>query len=87
MELNREQIVKALECCSKDDCDNCPNGFGNCYANLAGYALALIREAKYEVLMDFAERLLDTKCKICNDDYIFADNVKVILSKMLEEGK
>lgn len=43
-------------------------------------------EAKHEVLMDFAERLLDTKCKICNDDYIFADNVKVILSKMLTEG-
>ena len=44
MKMDREQIVKALECCSKDDCDNCPNGFGNCYANLAGYALALIRE-------------------------------------------
>ena len=42
--MDREQIVKALECCSKDDCDNCPNGFGNCYANLAGYALDLIRE-------------------------------------------
>lgn len=48
MELNREQIVKALECCAKDDCDNCPNPFGNCYANLAGYALALIRELTEE---------------------------------------
>lgn len=42
--MNTEMIIKALECCSKDDCDNCPNGFGNCYANLAGYALALIKE-------------------------------------------
>ena len=42
--MNREQIIKALECCEKDDCDNCHNDFGNCYANLAGYALSLIRE-------------------------------------------
>lgn len=48
MELNREQIIKALECCAKDNCDKCPNSFGNCYANLAGYALALIRELTEE---------------------------------------
>lgn len=54
MELNREKIVKALECCSADDCDNCPNTFGNCYANLAGYALAIIRE-----LTEEKERLND----------------------------
>lgn len=46
--MNREQIVKALECCSKDDCDNCPNYFGNCYANLAGEALSLIKELTEE---------------------------------------
>ena len=48
MELNREQIIKALECCKKDDCDNCPNDFGNCYANLAGYSIALIKELTEE---------------------------------------
>ena len=42
--MEREKIIKALECCSKDDCDNCPNTFGNCYSNLSGYALALINE-------------------------------------------
>jgi hypothetical protein len=47
--MTTEQILKALECCSKDDCDNCPNGFGNCYANLAGYALALIKEQQAEI--------------------------------------
>ena len=46
--MEREHIIKALECCSADDCDNCPNTFGNCYANLAGYALALIRELTEE---------------------------------------
>ena len=49
MGLNREQIIKALECYAKDDCDNCPNSFGNCYANLAGYALALIKELNEEI--------------------------------------
>lgn len=55
MELNREQIVKALECCLADRviCDNCPlqnecesNPFD---ATLARYALALIRELTDEV--------------------------------------
>ena len=66
MELNREQIIKALECCAKDDCDNCPNSFGNCYSNLAGYALALIRElsgklntAREEAVLDFCDKIYD----------------------------
>ena len=48
MELKRDEIIKALECCNKDDCDNCPNTFGNCYSNLAGYALSLIKELTEE---------------------------------------
>ena len=48
MELNAEQIKKGLECCQKDDCDNCPNTFGNCYSNLAGHALSLIKELTEE---------------------------------------
>lgn len=42
--LKPEDVMKALECCSKDDCDNCPNTFGNCYSNLAKASLALLRE-------------------------------------------
>ena len=44
-----EEVIKALECCNNDDCDNCPNNFGNCYANLAGYALDLINRQKEEI--------------------------------------
>lgn len=44
-----EEIKKALECCKKDDCDNCPNNFGNCYANLAGYALDIINRQQAEI--------------------------------------
>ena len=46
--MEREKIIKALECCSKDDCDNCPNTFGNCYSNLAGCSLSLINELTEE---------------------------------------
>lgn len=46
--MEREQIIKALECCQKDDCDNCPNDFGNCYSNLAKDALSLIKELTEE---------------------------------------
>ena len=47
--MTDNEIIKALECCNKGDCDNCPNNFGNCYANLAGYALDLISRQKAEV--------------------------------------
>ena len=47
--MTDNEIIKALECCKKDDCDNCPNDFGNCYANLSGYALDLINRQKAEI--------------------------------------
>lgn len=47
--MTAEDTKKALECCEKDDCDNCPHDFGNCYANLAGYALELINRYEEKV--------------------------------------
>lgn len=38
-----------MECCKKDDCDNCPNDFGNCCANLAGCSLDLINRKQAEI--------------------------------------
>ena len=46
--MTDKEIIKALECCKKDDCDNCPNDFGNCYANLAGCSLDLINRKQAE---------------------------------------
>ena len=40
--MTDNEIIVALECCSKDDCDNCPMGFGNCFSNLARCAIDLI---------------------------------------------
>lgn len=42
MELNREEIIKSLECCEQSNCKECPSR-GNCH-ELHSYALALIRE-------------------------------------------
>lgn len=50
--MTDNEIIKALECCQKTDCNNCPNDFGNCYANLVGYsryALDLINRQKAEI--------------------------------------
>ena len=47
--MTDNEIIKALECCNRDDCDNCPNCLGNCYANLAGDALDLINRQKAEI--------------------------------------
>lgn len=54
MELNREQIVKALECCVTQGvaCRDCPHKYdargARCYAYLKQDALALIRELTEE---------------------------------------
>lgn len=47
--MTDKEIIKALKCCVIDDCDVCPNDFGNCYANLAGYALELINRQQEEI--------------------------------------
>ena len=36
------EIIKALECCINDDCDSCPDTFGNCEHNTMRNALDLI---------------------------------------------
>ena len=53
MELNREQIIKALECCSKETCEDCPYANEDifdtsCGINMAKDALALIKELTEE---------------------------------------
>ena len=48
MELNREQIKRALECCLKDECDKCGYTFGDCQRNLMREALSLINELTEE---------------------------------------
>lgn len=54
MELDREQIVKALECCTSPDGDSncsllCPCGDINlCTQSLMAHALALIKELTEE---------------------------------------
>lgn len=63
-----EEIKKALECCKKDDCDNCPNNFGNCYANLAGYALDHIN--RYEAELEELEAEIDKQYEQAKADIL-----------------
>lgn len=54
MELNAEQIKKALECCSADtaDCHSCPYGEfseGNCFDNAKKDSLALINSQEQRI--------------------------------------
>lgn len=47
--LTHEEIIKALECCISDDCDNCPDTFGNCEHNAMRNALDLINRQQAEI--------------------------------------
>ena len=48
--LTQKEVIKAIECCINDDCDNCPNGFGNCERNLAELSLDLINRLKTRIV-------------------------------------
>ena len=77
--MTDKEIIKALECCIKDDCDNCPNSFGNCYSNLAGYALDLIKrqQAEIERLNGEKENLRCVIDDLCNNtEYAKSEAVK-----------
>jgi Tfp pilus assembly protein PilO len=83
--MTDKEIIKALECCKKDDCDNCPNNFGNCYANLAGYALDLINRKQAEI-----ERLKEEKLQVviplknCGNSFMVKD-AKTIRAEAIKE--
>lgn len=46
---NDNEIIKALKCCINDDCDNCPDTFGNCEHNVMRNALDLIKRQQAEI--------------------------------------
>lgn len=65
MELNREQIIKALECCSiNQSCDGCPmfdkEPIADCTNYVISCALSLIKE-----LTEEDERLREELAKSC----------------------
>lgn len=70
MELNREQIIKALECCIANDwnstkCNECPiyNGGGGCIDKLKEITIALI-SSQEQTIFDLENRL-----KECENGY------------------
>lgn len=50
--MNPNEIKKTLERCINDDCDNCPNTFGNCERNLMLDALAYINQLEAKVIKE-----------------------------------
>lgn len=64
--MTDNEIIKALECCINDDCDNCPDTFGNCEHNAMRNSLDLINHQKAEIerLKEEREMLLK-ECKRC----------------------
>ena len=47
--MTDNEIIKALECCINDDCDNCPDTFGNCEHNAMRNALDLINRQQADI--------------------------------------
>lgn len=47
--MTDNEIIKALECCKYDDCNNCPNVCDNRHANLIDCVLDLINRKNKEI--------------------------------------
>ena len=95
--MEREQIIKALECCIKTQCDNCCN-LGNwheqwnCMTDLMKKALALIKELTEEVA-DW-KAIAEQYQKQCEDSYVeleamrtAANSYKMHNQKLTEENE
>ena len=72
--MTDNEIKKALECCINDDCDNCPDTFGNCEHNAMRKALDLInrQQAEIERLDAIGTRLSD----ICTEQDVEIEGLK-----------
>lgn len=49
MDYTDDEIIKALECCINDNCNDCPETFGNCELTTMRNALDLLKRQKAEI--------------------------------------
>lgn len=83
--LNREQIIKALECCTRQDCDRCPLDRPNpdCLVTLPQNALDLIKE-----LIEERDRCLKALSVLSDNIGLLKDKAKAdAVQKMHEKLK
>ena len=82
--MTDNEIIKALECCINDDCDNCPDTFGNCEHNAMRNALDLINRQKADIgrlqkindsFTDIGKLYSEVKAEVVKE---FADRLKAL---------
>lgn len=49
MDYTDDEIIKALECCINDNCNDCPETFGNCELTAMRNALDLLKRQRAEI--------------------------------------
>ena len=90
--FTEEDIIKALECCINEDCNNCPYTFGNCGHNAMRNTLDLINRQKAEIerLTDSNNRLKEAVGQLLNNDngveLIKSEAIKEFAEKLKEEA-
>ena len=82
-EYTDEEVIKALECCINDNCDNCPDTFGNCEHNAMRNALDLINRQKAEI--DILVRKHDTLLDEIADKQAEIENLQKINAKLFRD--
>ena len=88
--LFEEQTIKALECCINDDCDNCPDSFGNCEHNAMKNALNLINFYNEKIKnmqeeIDRFQRLDETALRLIEENREFSRQ-KLELLREIQKG-
>lgn len=84
MDYTDDEIIKALECCINDNCNDCPETFGNCELTTMRNALDLLKRQRAEI-----ERLndkLDTaKREIVETIPLIAEDIKTAKAEAFKE--
>ena len=86
--MTDKEIIKALECCVDEDCDNCPNRSGIfCIVKIESYALDLINRQQEQLEAAIAGQETLQKALAEKDEEIKRLKNNVFCSVVIDEGK
>jgi uncharacterized protein Yka (UPF0111/DUF47 family) len=84
MDYTDDEIIKMLECCINDNCNNCPETFGNCELTAMRNALDLLKRQKAEI--ERLEDKLDTiKQELVETIPMIQEDIKTAKAEAVKE--
>ena len=84
IKIDETQVIKTLECCINDDCDNCPDSFGNCEHNAMRNALEIIKSKNEKI--QYMQEEIDRFQRLDEISLRLIEENRELLRKLNKEG-